>query len=185
MRTGMLSSPVYREAHSRRIAAFASQPDVWALGGNRRKFPVPEMNLRDSVPAPTGYSVCEVVTPTTPTDPTGTLYPFSFQSLAEPCSLLYSNGTPFISFNFILLQTLSLTTDGYTPLPTKKSSLSCLPRSARGAQPRGTQFSALYSHFKTQPAPSISGRFDPVAAALLSSGITSHGTRVTAPQCRK
>src|SRR6266852_5468395 len=54
----MLSSPVYTEAQPRRStvfvsriglrdATFASRPDVWALGGNRRRFPVPEMNLRD------------------------------------------------------------------------------------------------------------------------------------------
>jgi hypothetical protein len=44
----MLFSPVYTEAHPRRNAAFASRPDVWTLGGNRGRFPVPEMNLRDA-----------------------------------------------------------------------------------------------------------------------------------------
>jgi hypothetical protein len=84
----MLSSPVYTKAHPRRIALAAT----------------------------TGYPVCKLVTPKAPTDPTSTLYLFSFQSLADPYSPSCSNGTPSISFNFILLQTLSLTTDGYTPL---------------------------------------------------------------------
>jgi hypothetical protein len=69
----MLFSPVYIESHSRRSAvfasrtnlrdtlfvsriglrdaAFASRPDVWALGGNRGRFPVPEMSLRDAAHA--------------------------------------------------------------------------------------------------------------------------------------
>jgi hypothetical protein len=62
-----------------------------------------------------GQTVCKLVTPTTPTDPTDTLYLFSFQSLAEHCPPSRSNGTPFISFNFISLQTIFLTTDRYTP----------------------------------------------------------------------
>src|SRR5260370_19782155 len=93
----MLSSAVYAESYPRRSAAFASP-----------------MNRRDASPPTTGFSV-----PTTPTDPTGTSYPFSFQSLAEPYSPSCPNGTSFISFRFILLQTLSLTTDGYTPSPQK------------------------------------------------------------------
>src|ERR1700732_2597612 len=58
----MLFSPVYTESHpcrskpfvsrtNLRGAAFASRPDVWALGGNRRRFPVPEMNLRAAASA--------------------------------------------------------------------------------------------------------------------------------------
>jgi hypothetical protein len=47
----MLFSPVYIEAHPRQNAAFASRPDMWALGGNRGRFPVPEMNLRDAASA--------------------------------------------------------------------------------------------------------------------------------------
>ncbi|SRR6266436_8905376 len=93
----MLSSAVYPESYPRRSAAFASP-----------------MNRRDASPPTTGFSV-----PTTPTDPTGTSYPFSFQSLAKPYSPSCSNGTSFISFRFILLWTLSLTTDGYTPSPKK------------------------------------------------------------------
>jgi len=69
----------------------------------------------------TGQTVYKLVMPTTPTDPTRTLYLFSFQSLAEPDSPSCSNGTPFIPFNFILLQILFLTTDGYTPLPPSSS----------------------------------------------------------------
>lgn len=95
----MLFFPVYTESHPRRIAAFASR-----------------MNLRDADPATTGFSVCKRVTPTTPTGPTGSLHPFSFQSLARSYSPSCSNGTPFISFDFILLRTLSLPTGGYTPL---------------------------------------------------------------------
>jgi hypothetical protein len=59
----MLFSPVYIESHPRRSttfvsrmnlrnAAFASRPDVWALDGNRGRFPVPEMDLRDASTQP-------------------------------------------------------------------------------------------------------------------------------------
>jgi hypothetical protein len=107
----MLFSPVYIEAHPRRSRVFVSRI------GLRDAAIASRMNLRDAFPPAIGYSVCKLVTPATPTAPTGTLYLFSFQSLAEPCSPSCSNGTPSISFNFILLRTLSLTTDGYTPLP--------------------------------------------------------------------
>jgi hypothetical protein len=131
----MLFFPVYTEAHPRRNAAFASRPDVWALGGNRRRFPVPEMNLRDAVPPATGYSVRKLVTPTTPTDPTGTLYLFSFQSLAEPYSASYSNVTPCIPFISLSLRTISFATGGVHPPPHKKSPVRSFQRFTHISRP--------------------------------------------------
>src|SRR5713226_1098188 len=89
------------------------------------------MNRRDASPPTTGFSV-----PTTPTDPTGTSYPFSFQSLAEPYSPSCSNATPFIPFSFIPLWTLSLTTDGYAPSPKKSPACPVYP-DLRGERSRG------------------------------------------------
>jgi hypothetical protein len=132
----MLFFPVYIEAHPSRRTVFASRPDVWALAGNRRRFPVPEMNLRDSIlvsrmnlrdathstlalscvphtsAPPALQTVSKLVTPTAPTTPTGTLYPFSFQFFVRSSSPLWSNRTPFISFNFILLRAFSIATNG-------------------------------------------------------------------------
>jgi hypothetical protein len=108
--TFLLSSPVYIESHPLRSTIFVSRIGLRDVAFASR------MNLGDAVPAATGYSICKLVTPT-PTDPTGTLYPFSFQSLAEPYSPSCSNGTPFIPFNFILLQTLSFPTGGIPTPP--------------------------------------------------------------------
>jgi hypothetical protein len=159
----MLFSPVYTEAHPRRSAAFAAR-----------------MNLRDASPAATGYSVCKLVTPTTPTHPTGTLYPFSFQSLAEPYSPSCSNGTPSISFNFILLQTLSLTTDGYTPLPSKK--VQRVPSEAEGYP----VFSAVPTSQdpEIRPGRSRSSLFtdnESPACPERSRGATNHGSQFLSP----
>jgi hypothetical protein len=135
----MLFSPVYAEAHPRRIAAFASR-----------------MNLRDAAHATTGYSVCNLVTLTTPTEPTDTLYLFSFQSLAEPCSPSRSHGTPFISFNFILLRTLSLTTDGYTPLPTKKVPLVLFTPICEGSEAEECPVFSALPTFQDPACPDLS-----------------------------
>jgi hypothetical protein len=122
----MLYSAVYSEAHPRPSAAFASRMNMRDVA---HSAPTSQRISHPSAPLP-GQTFCKLAAPTTPTAPTGTLHPFSFQSLAGPCSPSCSNEAPFISFNFILLQTLSLTTDGYTPLPTKKVQL--VPSEAEG-----------------------------------------------------
>jgi hypothetical protein len=96
----------------RSILDTGTNADLPASGPSRAPHP--------SAPA-TAQTVCKLVTLTAPMDPTGTLYPFSFQSLVGSFSPSCSNGTPFISFTFILLRTLSSSTGGYTPLPPSSS----------------------------------------------------------------
>ena len=96
--TFLLSSSVYTESHPCRVASFASRTD-----------------LRGTAPPTPGYSVRKLVTPTTPTDPTGTSYLFSFQSLAEPYSPSFSNGRPFIPFISLPLRTDFFATGGTPP----------------------------------------------------------------------
>jgi hypothetical protein len=52
-----------------------------------------------------------------PKNSNGPLYPFSFQYFLRPSFPSWLDGKPLILFPFIPLQTLSLSTGGYTPLP--------------------------------------------------------------------
>jgi hypothetical protein len=139
----MLLSPVYIEAHP------------------RRKFVHPE----------TGHSVRKPVAPRASTALTGTLYLFSFQSLAEPYSSSRSNRTPFISCNFIFLQTLSLATDGYTPSPQKNPA--CPERSRRvptlqdpEIRPARSRFSLFTDHESRGAVPPATVRSTSAKIAL-------------------
>jgi hypothetical protein len=99
----------------RSILDTGANPDLPGSGPSRAPYPSSQT---------AGQTVYKLVTPRASTAPTSTWYLFSFQSFAEPYSPSCSNGTPFISFNFISLQTIFLTTDGYTPLPPSSSTAS-------------------------------------------------------------
>jgi hypothetical protein len=108
----------------------------------------------------TGQTVCKLVTPTALMNSTDTFYPFSSQSLAERYYPSYSNRTPFISFTFILLQSLSFTTDGYTPPPLKKVQLvpsgTPYPLRQKGLGARMLLSVVLTPHRETSPLPPVS-----------------------------
>jgi hypothetical protein len=123
----MLFSPVYIEAHPRRIAAHAapcisSNPfpscSFRTLSSHFRatvssnSFEIKRFRTLCKIPG-IGYPFSPLVTHHSPLF----MYPFSFQSLVVPSSPLSSHRTlciPFISFS---LRTLSFATGGYTPLP--------------------------------------------------------------------
>jgi hypothetical protein len=129
---------------------------------------VPSAASRAATPT-TGQTVCKLVTLRTPTD---ACIPFLFNRWSalrlrrRPMERYVSPLFPCSCRRFSSQQ------GGTPPSPRRKSSL------FRAKLKNGIQFSALYPHFKIQPAPSLSGRFD-LAGSSFSTG---HESRVTGPR---